>query len=216
MRGSFFLFFAMALFCFFGDANAQLTVFGGPQISSANYTIREIGQPTKHKTGFMAGLGLSSVIEGPVYFAPALYYSKKGYEVTFNQRAIPPDTNAINNNTAIHTIELAPLVQVNFSKKPNYLFLRFGPAIDFALSGTETFDSSNIKQVSRQMVFDFAVYSYVTTSAILHLGYQHQSGFTIFAHYSLGLSSLNNNDGGPVIRHRIAGVSAGWRLAKKR
>jgi hypothetical protein len=208
--------FTVILFLFSQVTNAQLTVFGGPQISSANYTIREVDQPTKYKTGFMAGVGLRSLIEGPAYFAPSLYYSKKGYEVTFNQRATPPDSNAKNNNTSIHTIELAPLVQINLSKSPSYLFVRLGPAVDFALSGTEAFDSSNNKRISRNMAFDFAVYSYVTISGIVQLGYQHKSGLTVFAHYGLGLSSLNNNDGGPGIRHRIAGISAGWRLGKKR
>jgi hypothetical protein len=203
-------------FLFITTVNAQLTVFGGPQISSANYTIAEVTQPTKAKTGFMAGLGLKTLIEGPAYFAPLLYYSKKGYEVTFNRTATPPDTNAKNNNVSIHTIELAPLIQINLSKKPSYLFVRVGPAVDFALSGKESFDSTNNKRVSRNMAFDFAVYSYVTTSGVFQLGYQHTSGFTVFAHYALGLSSLNNNDGGPAIRHRIAGVCAGWRLGKKR
>lgn len=201
---------------FYQDADAQLTVFGGPQISSASYTINQVAQPTKFKTGFMAGVGLRSLLEGPVYFAPLLYYSKKGYDVTFNQRAFPPDSAAKNNSTSINTIELAPLVQINFSKKPSYLFVRFGPAIDFALSGKETFDSTNNKRVSQNMVFDFAAYSYATTSGILQLGYQHKSGLTIFAHYALGLGSLNNADGGPVIRHRVAGISAGWQIGKKR
>ena len=212
MKCSSFLPLAMVFFFNYQSAKAQLTVFAGPQMSSANYVIRHIDQPTGYKTGFMGGVGLRSLIEGPVYFAPSLYYSKKGYKVTLTEPAFPPDTAAKSNSTSLHTIELAPLVQINFSKKASYLFVRFGPALDFALSGTERFDSAGIKNIERKMVFDFGVYSYATTSGILHLGYQHQSGFTIFAHYALGLSSLNNADGGPRIRHRVAGISAGWRL----
>jgi hypothetical protein len=199
----------------FKNAKAQLTVFAGPQISSAKYTIRGTSQPTENEQGFMGGVGLRSLIEGPVYFSPMLYYSKKGYDVTFNKPAFPPDSAALKNKTSIHTIELAPLVQINFSKKASYLFVRFGPSFDVNLSGTEQFDSTGNKRINRDMVFSFGDYSYVTTSVNAHFGFQHKSGFTIFAHYTHGVGSLNNADYGPGIFHRVAGVSVGWKLGKK-
>jgi len=203
------------LFCF-ENAKAQLSIYAGPQFTSASYSIKEIAQPTENKQGFMAGAGLLALVEGPLYFSPMLYYSKKGYEVTFNQRAFPPDSAALNNNTSINTIELAPLVQINFSKKTSYLFIRFGPAFAFNLSGREQYDSTGNKRIDRDMVFSFSAYSHATISANAQLGFQHKSGFSIFAHYAYGLSSLNNADYGPNIYHRIGGVSVGWKLGKKK
>ncbi len=207
----------LLLFCFaLHRAGAQLTVFAGPQTTTAKYIIRGADQATSSKTSFNAGLSFKTLLEGPVYFSPALYYNQKGYNVTFNKAAFPPDSAAKNNNTVIHTIEVAPLVQINFSKKASYGFVRIGPSADVAIKGREAFDSTGNKRVSRDMVFSFGDYSYVTLSANAQLGFQHKSGFLIFVHYQHGLTNLNNADYGPTIFHRVAGVSVGYKFGKKR
>ena len=207
----------LLLFCFaLLRSGAQLTVFAGPQISTAKYQIGGVDQSTESKTGFNAGVSFKTLLEGPVYFSPAFYYSQKGYKVTFNKAAFPPYSAAKNNNTTIHTIEVAPLAQINFSKGSSYAFVRFGPSADFAISGREAFDSSNNKRISRDMVFSFGDYSYVTLSANIQLGFQHKSGLVIFAQYQHGLTNLNNADYGPTIFHRVAGVSIGYKFGKKR
>lgn len=197
-------------------AKAQLTVFAGPQMTSARYLIGDVKQETTFKTGFMAGVNLKTLLEGPVYFTPFLYYSKKGYKVTFSSYTFPPDPAAKNNNTSIHTIELAPLIQINFSKSANYVFVRFGPSVDVNISGREGYDSTNNKHIERAMPFGFGEYGYVTAAANIHLGYQTKKGVSIFVHYAHGIGSLNNADNGPVILHRIAGISVGWQLGKKK
>lgn len=209
-----YLLFFCLLFLF--RAHAQLTVFAGPQITSAKYLIRNVDQPTSSKQGFVAGVGLKSLIEGPAYFTPMLFFTQKGYKVTFNQAAYPPDSGAKNNNTTMRAIELAPLVQFNLSKSPSYFFLRLGPSADFNISGSESFDSTGNKHKTQKMLFDFGGYSYVTLSANVHLGFQHQSGFTAFAFYQYGLSSLNNADYGPEIYHRIGGIAVGYKFGKKK
>lgn len=209
--------------CFFalclttaGSARAQPTVFAGPQLTWAEYSIAGEKQKVENKTGFAAGVSLKSLIEGPVYFAPQLSFTQKGYKVAFDRPAYPPDSGAKNNNVTVRALELAPLIQIDLSKGPSHGFFRFGPAFDVALNGKETFDSLNNKRISRNMLFDFAAYSFVTISGNLQLGYQHRNGLVVFAYYHHGLSSLNNADNGPSIYHRIAGVSVGWRLGRKR
>jgi hypothetical protein len=199
---------------FFGShaAQAQFRIFAGPQLTSANYEIRNAKQETEYKQGFMAGVGLTTAVEGPLYFAPSLYFSQKGYKVTFNRVAVPPDSAALNNNTTINVIAFAPLLQLNFSKSKSHLFIRFGPAIDVALSGREVFDSLGGKRVDRAMLFDPTGYSPATAYANFHFGFEHKSGFTLYAHYEYGLSSLNNSDLGPIILHRVAGVAVGWKF----
>ena len=216
MKPGFFSF--VLLLCLFraNEANAQLTIFGGPQMTSASYAIQEVKQETKYKVGFMGGVGLKTIIEGNFYFSPMVFFSRKGYKVSFDRPNFPPDSGAVNNNTSINTIELAPLVQVNFSKKESYGFLRFGPSFDFNLSGNETFDSTNNKRISRDLVFDFGTYSHATISMNLQTGFQLQSGLTAFIFANFGVSSFNNADFGPKIFHRVGGIALGWQLGRKR
>ena len=55
------------------------------------------------------------------------------------QQAFPPDTAAIDNNTTIHTFELASLLQYNLGKQPYHFFIKAGPSLDFQLFGKEKF-----------------------------------------------------------------------------
>lgn len=203
-------FVSLTIFAISHTGQAQFRVFAGPQLTTANYLIRNAKQETESKQSFMAGIGLTTAVEGPLYFAPSLSFSRKGYKVVYNQVAVPPDSAAKNNNTTINALSLAPLLQLNFSRSNNHLFIRFGPAADYAFSGREVFDSTNNKQVDRAMVFGSEAYSPITLSGSVHLGYEHKSGFTLFAHYEHGLSSLNNSDYGPTILHRVVGVAVGW------
>ena len=163
----------------------------------------------------MAGAGLKVPFDNQLYFFPAVYYSLKGYKVDFNRFAFPPDELATNNNTTIHTIEIAPLLQIDLSKKPSHPFVRFGFTVDFAFSGKERFDisSGGGTTIERDMKFSFGDYGRYTGSANLHFGYETQKGLMVFAHTTYGLGSLNNADGGPRIVHRIYGISLGWKPA---
>ena len=186
---------------------AQVRLFGGSQITSANYSIRNAVQPTESKIGFLGGIGLTNQVEGPLYFSPSLYYSRKGYKVSFNRPANPPDSAALNNNTSINTISFTPQLQWNFSDNPRHFFVRLGPALDVAINGREVFDSSGGKPVDRSMLFSSVGYSPVTASANVQVGFAQKKGLGFFAFYEHGLSSLNNKDMGPIILHRIGGVA---------
>ncbi|HYD21236.1 MAG TPA: porin family protein [Flavipsychrobacter sp.] len=216
MKASIYVSLLLISLACFRRADAQLTIFGGPQQNTAHYKIQDVEQETESKYGFMAGAGIKAQMEGPVYFAPLMYYSQKGYKVTYTGSAFPPHPDALNNDVTLHTVELAPLFQVNFSSQPSYMFVRFGPSFAFNVSGKETFDSTGNKPISRDMVFSFGDYSHATVAMNAHLGFQHQSGLTLFAHYGHGLSSLNNADGGPKIFHRSLGLSLGWKLGRKK
>ena len=186
-------------------------VFGGPQMTTAKYKVEEEKQPTEFKPGFQLGATLKVPFDNQLYFGPAVYYSMKGYKVTLNNPSFPPTEVATNNETTIHTIEIAPLLHLDFSKQPSHFFIKFGPAIDFAFSGTEKFDTiGGTASVERDMKFSFTEYGRITAQAILHLGFESNKGYFVFAHYAEGLGGLNNADGGPTIKHRIIGVSFGW------
>lgn len=209
-------FFKGFLICFAslaaGGAFSQNTagVFAGPQMTTAKYKIRDEKQPVQFQPGFQLGATLKVPFENNLYFAPAAYYSMKGYKVQFNRQAFPPDSLAINNETVLHTLELLPMLQYDFSKKPAHFFVKLGPAIDIVFSGTEKFETIERNLVKRPMKFSFTDYGRFTAQAIVHFGYESGKGYFLFAHYGEGLGSLNNADGGPRIKHRIAGLSFGW------
>jgi hypothetical protein len=198
-------------------AQVQVSLFAGPQATSARYLINTHKQSTSSKIGMMGGVGLKVPFENNLFFAPAVYYSVKGYKVTFQDTASPPSIKALNNDVQLHTVEFAPLLQLDFNKTASHLFVRFGPTVDLALSGREQFDTlSKGGTVSRNMKFAFTEYGLITASANVHLGWQNSHGLMIFAHYAYGIGSLNNNDGGPKIFHRIGGLSIGWLLCQRR
>lgn len=185
-------------------------------MTTAKYTIRNVEQETEWKQGFQAGIGLTSQVEGRLYFAPSLFFSQKGYKVTsYNLPAVPPDEDARNNDVTLRSIALTPLFQFNLSRKESHAFVRFGPGFDVALSGREVFDSAGVKTIDRAMIFKSTAYSPATASFHVQLGYELKNGLSILARYEHGLSSLNNKDLGPMILQRAAGVSIGWRFKKE-
>src|SRR5215204_5433764 len=192
------LIFVCSLLFAVSFSQVRASIFGGPQMTTAKYKVEEKKQPTQFKPGFQLGATLKAPFDNQLYFGPAIYYSMKGYKVTLNDPSFPPTEKAINNETTIHTIEVAPLLHLDFNTQPSHFFIKFGPAIDFALSGKEKFDTvGGAGSVERSMKFAFTEYGRVTAQAILHFGFESEKGYTVFAHYAEGLGSLNNADNGP-------------------
>jgi len=192
----------------------QYGIFGGPQATSTHYTISGNKQSAKMKFGFNLGLGFKIPFEGKLSFSPAAFYSMKGYKVNFSQYSFPPDANATDNNTMIHTFELAGLMQYDFNDQPDHVFIKIGPSLDFQLFGHEKFHTAT-GTVDRNMKFSYGDYGHFSANILLQLGYETSSGLTIYGQYTHGLSSINNYDGGPMIRHRVYGISVGKYFHKK-
>ena len=200
---------AMAAICLSGYAQNLFGIFAGAQTTTAKYTVNGIKQPTENKFGFNAGACLKIPFDVNLFFSPAIFYSLKGYKVTLNQHVYPPDTAAINNNTTIHTVEVAPLLQYDFGKQPSHFFIKGGPSFDFQLGGKETYDLKTGGSVSRQMPFAYWAYGHYSVNVLLQLGYETKSGIMIYGQFADGLASINNADYGPLIMHRVFGVSIG-------
>ena len=215
-------YFSRVIFLCFGVVSSQfsfsqvkLAVFGGPQMTTVKYKVNEEKQPTDFKPGVQLGATLKVPFDNQLYFGPAVYYSMKGYKVTLNTPSFPPSELAINNETTLHTIEFAPLLHFDFSKQPSHFFVKLGPAIDFNISGKEKFDTiGGEAPVERSMKFSFTEYGRVTAQGIVHIGFESNKGYMVFAHYAEGLGGLNNADNGPTIKHRIVGLSFGWYFQK--
>ncbi len=198
------------------NSQVDFNIFAGPQVTSTNYTVNGVKQMNDTKTGFQVGIGLKVPFEGNLFFAPAVFYSMKGYKVTFTQYAFPPDSGARNNNTTIHTFETAALLQYNFNNKANHFFIKGGPSLDFQLFGHETYTLKAGGLVDRNMKFSFADYGHFSANMLLQFGFETGSGLIIFTQYTYGLASINNADGGPEIRHRVYGISIGKYLNHKK
>jgi hypothetical protein len=199
-------------------AQNQLYIFAGPQATTARYKVRGIEQETGFKYGFQAGINMKTLFEGPLYFSPAVFYSLKGYQVDFTDYANPPSLFAVNNETTIHTLELAPLLQIDLSKNQSHPYIKFGPSMDFQLFGNEKFDTvinGNRGTVDRKMKFSFADYGHYSINLFLQFGFESANGFQVFAQYTHGMGNINNADLGPMIKHRIYGISFGWRIRNK-
>jgi hypothetical protein len=191
-------------------AQTKFGIFGGPQHTDVEYVINGEKQITEQKNGYQAGISLKFPLEKFLYFAPALYYSKKGYKVVYSQPSNPPDIEAINNNTEIHSVDLALLLNIDFSGSRSHIFLKFGPSVEYIVSGKEQFDLRSGGSIEKEMTRSFTGnYMPITASGIAHLGYQAKFGLFIFGHFAYGIGNLSNQQKGPKIHHRIAGVSLG-------
>ncbi|TMI70169.1 MAG: PorT family protein [Bacteroidetes bacterium] len=199
----------LILFAIVCHSQVLFGIFAGPQVTTAKYSIADTKQPTENKYGFHLGACLKVPFDNRLYFCPAIFYSLKGYKVTFNQYAFPPDTLATNNNTSIHTLELAALLQFDFSNKPNHLFVKAGPSLDFQLAGTEKYELKAGGTVDHDMPYGFPYYGHYSANLILQLGYETKNGFVIFGQFADGLTNINNADFGPEIRHRVFSISIG-------
>jgi hypothetical protein len=198
-------------------SQVEVGVFAGPQATGARYTILNQKQKNDLKYGFQAGVNLKVPFDVRLFFAPAVFYSLKGYKVTLTQFVYPPDTNAINNNTTIHTFELAALLQYDFRDKPSHLFIKAGPSLDFHLFGKETYKLKSGSSITRNMPFSTqGDYGHFSANLLCQIGYETGNGFMIFAQYTHGMASTNNEDGGPKIRHRAYGISIGKFLNRKK
>jgi len=204
LSSAIFLLLSTSAFC-----QNDWSLFAGPQYTSARYRVRDNKQDVENKWGVQAGASLKIPFENQVFFAPHAYYSMKGFTVALKDRSFPPGEDAVGNDVTIHTLELAPLLHIDLSSSPSHLFLRFGPAIDLAISGKEKVLLSSGQTVNRQMTFNFANYGRITSSAVAHLGFVTQKGLYLQGQLSYGLGSLNNSDLGPKIRHTVFGLSIG-------
>lgn len=193
----------------------QVALFAGPQMSTANYAINNQPQPTTYKTGINAGVSMKVPFDGFLYFAPAVFYSMKGYNVTYNLQNSLPDIRAINNSTVFHSVELAALLQFDLSTNINHLFIKVGPSLDFQLFAHEKFDLQNGDQVSRAMKFGPGEYGRYSVNLLSQLGYETGS-FFLFGQFSHSPANLSNRDGGPSIKHKLFGFSIGKYLNRKK
>jgi hypothetical protein len=198
------------------QSQVQIGVLAGLQATTARYSVQGVKQSTNNKYGFQLGLNCKVPFDNNLFFAPQIFYSLIGYKATFTQYAYPPDATAIDNNTTIHTLELAPLLEVDFSNKPRHLFFRGGPSLDFQLFGREKFHLLNGDYTNRQMKYGFTEYGHYAANAVAQFGFENATGFTVYLNYSFGLTNISNVDGGPNIRHRLIGISIGQYFHRKK
>jgi hypothetical protein len=196
-------------------AQVKYSLFGGVQTTSASYTAQSVKQKTSNKFGGQLGLGMKVPFETRLSFAPAIYYSMKGYKVVYNRFLYPPDVTATDNNTLFHTVETAFLLHYDFNDRPSHVFLKLGPSLDFQLFGKEKFNTPT-GMVDRKIPFGFDKYGHYSANMIVQLGYEMEGGVYFFGHYSHGLANINNADGGPSIRHRAFGISIGKYIAQSK
>jgi hypothetical protein len=200
-----------------GSAQLEWGLFGGPQMTSARYFVNNQKQSTSFKQGFNLGIGGKMPFQRKLYFTPAFYYSMKGYKVSFTQFVYPPDTAAKDNNTTIHTVELAPLLEYDFSDNASHCFIRFGPSLDFQVHGTEKYHLANGTLVNHTMkIASDGDYGLFGANLVAEFGFESSKGIFVMAHYGHGVGSINNADGGPRIYHQVLALSIGYYFNKEK
>lgn len=184
-------------------------VIAGPQMTSAKYTVKSTKQETESKFGFILGGTMRAQFEGNLFFAPAAFYSLKGYKAKLTIPSYPPDSGAVDNNVTVHTFEIAPMLQYNFSNGPDHFFIKAGPSIDVQISGKEKFNTVLGATVDRKMKFSYGDYGHFGANIILQAGYESSAGYLFAVQYTHGVGSIVNTDNGPSVSHRAIGITIG-------
>ena len=210
------LIFLTQLIILSAESQPVWNVFAGPQATTAHYTIGGVRQNSNLKIGFQAGLGCKVPFDNKLSFSPAAFYSLKGYKVTLNRYSFPPDSNAIDNNTTIHTFEVAGLLQYDFNTRPAHVFIKAGPSLDFQVLGREKFNLESGGTRNQKMKYGFGDYGRYSANLLAQIGYETGNGLIIFFQYTRGVTSINNADDGPKILHRVYGISIGKFLHGKK
>lgn len=214
MMRRFALTICFVLFSLIGFSQVLFGVHAGVHNHSVNYTIGGTTQPSTAQFGYQFGVNLKVFFEERLFFNPFLLYSLKKYQVRFNRPSYPPSDAAINNDVTMYTIEFAPLLQYDFSYHPSHFFIRFGPSLDVGVGGRETFDLNNNTKQTQNITYSNSQYSRFAASGVIHLGYEINNNFSIFAHYEHGFVNRSNADDGPKIFHRTVGISLGKYFGK--
>lgn len=215
MKKIYALSFTLSVFLF-ASGQSEFGIFAGPQATAARYTILNEKQKNDFKYSFHAGVCMKVPFDVNLFFAPEAFYSMKGYRVKFTQFVYPPGTEAKDNNTSIHTFELAALLQYDFGKNPAHFYIKAGPSLDFQLFGKEKFNTAT-GSVNRKMKFSTdGDYGHFGANLLGQFGYETGSGLFVSLQYTHGAASINNEDGGPKIRHRVYGFTIGKYLNRKK
>jgi hypothetical protein len=204
------IFFVALLLSFTGFTQVKFGLFAGPHISSASYSVQGVKQPTESKWGFHVGGNYKIPFENQLFFAPAISYKLMGYKVVFNRPSFPPDLLATDNNTTYHEVDIDILLHYEFGKKASHFFFRLGPSVNFILWGKENFNLETGENVERSMKFSVTKgYGRYDASLVGQAGFETVKGISIYAHYAEHLFSMNNEEQGPTIRNRLAGITLG-------
>jgi Outer membrane protein beta-barrel domain len=198
-------------------SQAEFQIFVGPHISSTNYSIKSVTQPTDSKVGFHVGAGYKITFDGILFFSPSISYAMRGYKVQFNQPSYPPDLLAIDNNTTFHEIDVDPLLQFDLSKKANHPFIKVGPSFNFILWGKESYNLATGESIDRNLKLSTTNnYGRYNASLVGQFGYETSKGLIIYAYYLRGLISMNNEEQGPSIYNSMYGLTLGKFLKSKK
>ena len=200
----------------FAHSQVAIGFFAGPQATTSKYLINNEEQKTEFKYGFQAGMNMKIPFENRLFFTPAIFYSMKGYKVKYTQFLFPPSVTAVDNNTSMHTVELAALLQYDFGTGPGNFYIKVGPSLDFQLFGKESFRLMDGETVNRNIRYSYTEYGRYAANMLMQAGFETAGGLMIFGQYSHGMGSLNNADNGPKIKHRVYGLSIGHYLNRKK
>lgn len=192
------------------QANAQL-ITAGPEIGIqlSNIRVQDDGAKSKGqlRSGIRAGLLTDIKITDDLSFQPAVYYSKKGYELertsTVNIGGAPYD-EIYNRYVTINYLELPLNMQYKFSIGTGYVFVGAGPYVAAALSGKVLNQTTRMSTDSQSMGAEVETVrgdlkigsgvndqiKYIDAGLNANLGYLWDSGFLVRGSTAIGLKNL--------------------------
>lgn len=190
--------------------NILFGIKAGYNLNFSNFiTTKKVPSNIAH--GGYAGVMMKIPFDNRLSFTP---------HVDFNYRGTSTDSIQPDQFSSIKEFQMRimPLLQIDFKhpdEKANTLFVHFGPAVEFGITGKQVKqDASNNKQ-SRSLHYGYQRYGRYDASLHAGIGYETTAGFRLLLDYGHGLGNMINTEFGGTIKYRTVSLGVGYWLGRK-
>ncbi len=179
----------MILLTAFGlSAQTSVSISAGATFSNVTVKSGFISASPKSKTGITAGIAIDAPLSSNFSFQPALNFVQKGYMVKDQGSKETVNLNYLE----------VPLNFVYSTQKNEGFFIGAGPSLAYGISGKDKYTASGMPDDNQKIKFGSGVDEVKALEFGVNglAGYRLKGGFVISGNYNLGLSKINNDDGG--------------------
>jgi len=196
---------ALLCMCFCGNAQLHYALQAGTQISTARYMRNGEKISTNSVTGFHAGILAKVYFDDKVAFVTGLCYNQHGYKVS----TLPGDTIK---TYRLDYMDVPIMIQVDFKKRDEGFYCKFGPSIGIGINGKESYTGMNGQQIRNKAILSVTGNHFGLFNASLNatLGYALSKRIFAEAGYLYGIGNINNDPDGPNIKTRLFSMTAGY------
>ena len=195
------------LTAFTATSQTTVGVTAGASFANVKVSAGGISASPKDRIGIVAGVFVNAALNENISFHPEVNFVQKGYSAKDDYGTEKVNFNYID----------VPLNIVYNQPAGKGIFVGAGPSVGYGFSGIDKFTYADNSMPDEKEKIRFGSgtdeVKNFEMGANFIAGYRFHGGFLITANYNLGLSKINNDDGGfdsGKIKNRYFGVRIGY------